>query len=73
MVTQDIKTNKNKVVKVDIESSGMDLRPGDMYVAKRNTGWELLTCEHINFEGGWVVPKESAYCYDICECLKVID
>lgn len=73
MTIQDIVTNKNEVVKADMETSGVDLRPGDMYVAKRNTGWELLTCEYVNLEGGWVMPKETAYLYDLHECLKVID
>lgn len=71
MIIQDIKTNKNKVVKVDMESSGLDLKPGDMYVVRRNTGWELLTCDFVT--SGWVVSKESAFCYNICVCHKVID
>lgn len=73
MTIQDIVIKTNEVVKADMESSGTDLKPGDMYVAKRNTGWELLTCEYVNLVGGWVMPKETAYLYDLHECHKVIE
>lgn len=48
-----------------------DIQPGDFYVAERNTGPHLLTCLRVNHEGGWIVPVERAYCYDISECVRV--
>ena len=52
--------------------------PGDLYLAKRHTGWHLLTAAKVISEcpdhtRGYVVPAEpGAYCYDIFECLKVV-
>jgi hypothetical protein len=50
---------------------------GDLYLARRHTGWHLLTCAEVVKVGpkgtrGYVVPRENAYCYDLWECLKVI-
>ena len=52
--------------------------PGDLYLARRHTGWHLLTCAEVvkvgpNQTRGYVVPREkNAYCYDLWECLKVV-
>lgn len=52
---------------------GHDLVPGDMYIAKRNTGWHLGKCKYVNHEDAWVMPDPPAsmYSYDCCECHKV--
>jgi hypothetical protein len=67
---------------MEIEGLAVDpqseILPGDLYLAKRNTGWHLLTCARVVQEGphhtrGYVVPQEpAAYCYDLWECLKVV-
>ena len=55
-----------------------DLKPGDTYVAERNQGPRLLTVSTIKetlgdrdqFVGA-VFAKESAYPYDLGECVKI--
>jgi hypothetical protein len=55
-----------------------EIRPGDTYLARRNTGWQLLTAAKVVAVGpdhtrGYIVPVEpNAYCYDTWECLKVV-
>lgn len=46
------------------------IQPGDTYVAGRNTGPHLLTCQSIG--DGFIVPVEAAYCFDLHECRKVL-
>ena len=48
------------------------LRPGAMYLAKRNTGWKLLTCRLVDTQRHFVVPMEVAYCFDTWECYRVL-
>lgn len=43
---------------------------GDLYIAKRNTGWKLLTCKEV--KNDIVFPVESAYPYNYHECVKVV-
>ena len=52
---------------------GDQLSPGDLYVAKRNTGWHLAKCKYVDRNGGWVMPEPplSIYSYDCHECAKV--
>lgn len=52
---------------------GDQLAPGDLYIAKRNTGWHLAKCLYVNREDGWVMPDPPAsiYSYDCHECAKV--
>ena len=58
---------------------GWDLKPGDMYIAKRNTGWQLGKCTRVRTEPGTMfVEGESEtirfmYPYDCGECYKVKD
>ena len=47
------------------------IQPGDTYLAERNTGPHLLTC--LRVVDGYVVPVESAYCYDLYECIKIVE
>lgn len=61
---------------LETESQGekVTLSKGDLYLAERNQGPRLLTCEKV-FAGsgqGWVQPKEPAYCYNLYECFKVV-
>jgi hypothetical protein len=49
-----------------------ELLPGDLYIAERNTGPKLLTCQEVKVNENYVVPKDfPAYCFDIHECVKV--
>jgi len=55
------------------------LLPGQLYIAKRNTGWKLLTCKSVTMmkspmetEPDFIVPQEMAYCFDSWECFKVL-
>lgn len=56
----------------------VDLRPGDTYVAERNSGPKLLTVrevrktlgEHDEYAGA-VFAVEPAYPFDLWECVKV--
>lgn len=56
------------------------IEPGDLYLARRNTGWELLTCKIHRKEplpgerfGWWITPVEVAYAYNTHECWKVVE
>lgn len=66
-------TDIKKEVIVDFSRDGNTLSKGDLYVGKRNTGFELLTCQEVDTEHHWVYPEERAYIYDTHECHKVID
>lgn len=55
-----------------IQSSGADLKPGDVYIAKRNTGWKLLICRKVDFDLGCVFPDNLDYAYNLHECHKVL-
>ena len=52
------------------------LIPGQSYMAKRNTGWKLLTCLSVTMSGGepsFVNAQEKAYAFDAWECFKVLE
>ena len=48
-----------------------EIKPGDMYIALRNTGPRLLTC--LKVCDGYILNVEHEYPYDIHECVKVIE
>lgn len=60
-----------KDVKLKYVGEWSSLEPGDTYVAERNQGPQLLTVDHVNLLGAWVNPVETAYLYDLAECVKV--
>jgi hypothetical protein len=43
--------------------------PGEMYMASRNTGWQLLECREV--KDGCVFPVGVGYPYNTNECFKV--
>lgn len=54
------------------------LLPGQLYVAERNTGPELLACQKMSNDLSYVIafPKADGtipYPYDAWECRKVMD
>lgn len=52
---------------------GKFIEAGDIYLAKRNGDWKMLTCLKHEADKGYIVPKESAYPFDTFECWKVLD
>lgn len=70
--TFEVEINAQRVVAYR-DVRGSELKPGDMYIAKRNTGWHLAKCLRVNVDGGWVMadPPASIYSYDLHECFKV--
>ena len=48
------------------------IKPGDLYLAGRNTNIELLTCKRVGLNGSCIFPEENAYPYDTHECIKVV-
>jgi hypothetical protein len=50
---------------------GQAIQPGDTYIAQRNNGWKLLTCDYVS-PAHCVFPVEKAYVYDTWESVKVI-
>lgn len=50
------------------------IKPGDLYLAGRNTGIKFLTCKYIHPDQ-WIVATTfpKAYSYDTWECRKVIE
>lgn len=62
---------------VEIEGLTLEIanRPpigGQLYVAERNVGKELLTAKEVDEVNRWVIPVENAYVYDLAECKAVI-
>ena len=62
---------KERAAELGLKVSYDPIQPGDTYLAERNTGPKLLTCEAVN-ERGWIRPVEMEYSYDTWECIKVI-
>lgn len=65
---------RSEVVEVDgvafvIDGDGT-VRNGDTYIAERNTV-QLLTASMVDHDNAWIVPCESAYAFDINECVHV--
>lgn len=67
-------------LRMDVDEKGQEkeIQPGDLYVAERNTGPQLLTAEKIvdpvDFWGGkFVIPTTMNYPYDLHECVKVVE
>ncbi len=62
---------------IEIEGLKLEIadRPpidGEMYVAERNVGKQLLTAKFVDNVNRWVVPIERSYVYNLCECKAVI-
>lgn len=53
-----------------ITLQGEEIKPGDFYIAERNTGPKLLECKEVDYRN-WIVATELAYSYDTWECVKV--
>ena len=63
------------------KETGAALEPGDMYIAERNRGPQLLTVNYVVDQDyahrwglkhwGWVVPTGISYSFDFHECVGV--
>ena len=63
---------KKEAEELGLKYSSDTIKPGDMYLAGRNTGPHLLTC--VKVTDGYIVPKEfPAYCYNEWDCVKILD
>lgn len=60
---------------VKIRQAKGRLKPGDTYIAERNTGPKFLTVKEIKMTNhglpDFVVPFENEYCFDYWECCKI--
>ena len=45
---------------------------GELYIAERNIGKQLLKAKVVDQKNRWIIPFENAYVYDFHECKKVI-
>ena len=54
-----------------VTGHGIDIKPGDTYIAERNQGLMLLTCKRNDLDRYWVEPEEMAYSYDTGECIRI--
>ena len=47
---------------------------GELYIAERNIGPQLLTAKEVDTVNNWIVPVEfpNAYVYNISECNRVV-
>lgn len=62
---------------VDVEAHEKKIVLGDLYIAERNTGPQLLTAlkvvEEESLCGGYIIPTTIHYPYDLSECVKVVE
>lgn len=63
------------IITAHVNIRGDQFKPGDMYIAKRNTGWQLGKCYLVNLKDNYVMsdPPGKLYSYDCHECFKVKD
>ena len=61
-----------KVEGIKIEIEDQLPKEGELYVAERNVGKQLLTALKVDLKNRWIIPEESAYVYDLHECKRVI-
>lgn len=71
-IRQRITDNKILHEGILFSVSEEEIKAGDTYLAERNTGPKLLTCDYVNKDDNWISPKEMEYCYDTWECIKVV-
>lgn len=62
------------LLKMDVGENGKEkeIKPGDLYVAERNTGPHLLTARVVDTEAGCIHPVDfGIYSFDLWECVRV--
>lgn len=45
----EIELENAKIVCMDETVYNTGIKPGELYMAKRNTGWKLLTCRDVSY------------------------
>ena len=60
---------KEAALALGVELDNEEIKPGDLYLAERNTGPQLLTCREV--KDNYIIPVEMAYCYDVWECMRI--
>ena len=58
---------------IQVKMDEGDIKPGDMYVAERNSGPKFLTALEVDNELGCIFPASNDYPFDIGECVKVCE
>ena len=50
-----------------------EIKPGDLYIAERNTAPKLLTAKEIvgDWLGAYIIPTTPEYPYNVSESVKV--
>lgn len=51
----------------------VEIKPGDYYIAEKNTGPHLLCCAFVHDRGFIVPTNRMRYPYDLCDCYKIIE
>ena len=76
-VAKDFKGKISLKVRIYKKLTGKSLKPGDLFVGRRNTGWELGVCSYVDDEG-YVISSDvntygfaQIYPYDNHEIRKV--
>jgi len=68
-----------KIILSDKTAMDDQLKPGDIYCAKRNQGWKFLTCKEVVMSKdyldipSYILNEEGEYPYDAYECRKVLE
>ncbi len=57
---------------VELKLDDTPIKPGDLYLAERNTGPKLLTCREVSSQFQCIHPIEIGYSFDTWECRKVV-
>lgn len=69
-------------LRMDVDEKGDEkpIQDGDLYIAERNTGPQLLTARKVVLpgegergSGNFIIATTTAYPYDIPECVKVVE
>lgn len=50
-----------------------EVKPGDYYIAEKNTGPHLFCCAFVHESGFIVSTRIDKYPYDLSDCYKIIE
>lgn len=70
------KWNRETLIQYGVENGLIiddeaEIKPGDLYLAGRNTEPHILTCKNVD-PRGWIIPQEKyQYSFDLHECVKI--
>ncbi len=72
MFEQNVKSIRARATELGLIYSEEPIKPGDTYLAERNTGPHLLTCKFVD-PRHWIEAVEDAYPYNTWDCIKIVD